>query len=88
MIWLAIISWRYPSLRVAYIEEKEEIGAQNLPKLYSSILVKAVNNFEEVVYTVHLMPVNLCFSKLYNMNFNLIPEFIILWYSDDEKDKS
>ncbi|CAD5184079.1 unnamed protein product [Musa acuminata subsp. malaccensis] len=34
---------RYPSLRVAYIEEKEVNSADNRRQVYSSILVKADN---------------------------------------------
>lgn len=40
---------RYPSLRVAYVEEKEEIMANKTQKVYSSILVKAVNGFDQVM---------------------------------------
>lgn len=39
---------RYPSLRVAYVEEKEEILSNKTQKVYSSILVKAVNGFDQV----------------------------------------
>lgn len=38
---------RYPSLRVAYVEEKEEM-ADRPCKVYSSVLVKAVNGFDQV----------------------------------------
>ncbi|KAF6165088.1 hypothetical protein GIB67_000672 [Kingdonia uniflora] len=38
---------RYPSLRVAYVEEKEEIGTRKPKKVYSSILVKAINNLDQ-----------------------------------------
>ncbi|KAK1384913.1 hypothetical protein POM88_022648 [Heracleum sosnowskyi] len=38
---------KYPSLRVAYVEEKEEIMANKTQKVYSSILVKAVNGFDQ-----------------------------------------
>lgn len=40
---------RYPSLRVAYVEEKEEIVVDGPPKVYSSILLKAVNGFDQVI---------------------------------------
>lgn len=43
------IAWRYPSLRVAYVEEKEEIVEDKPRKVYSSLLVKAVNGYEQVV---------------------------------------
>ncbi|KAK4804696.1 hypothetical protein SAY86_004513 [Trapa natans] len=49
---------RYPSLRVAYVEEKEEIvdveGGRKIKKIYSSILVKAVNNFDQEIYRIQL----------------------------------
>ncbi|XP_068662809.1 putative callose synthase 8 [Aristolochia californica] len=56
---------RYPSLRVAYIEEKEDIskseshlvdkrGANKPPKIYSSILVKAVNKLDQEIYRIKL----------------------------------
>ncbi|XP_031116196.1 putative callose synthase 8 isoform X1 [Ipomoea triloba] len=41
----------YPSLRVAYVEEKEEGKSQ---KTYSSILVKAINGFDQEVYRIKL----------------------------------
>lgn len=39
---------RYPSLRVAYVEEREEIVLDMPKKVYYSILVKAVNGFDQV----------------------------------------
>ncbi|GMI65572.1 glucan synthase-like 4 [Hibiscus trionum] len=53
---------RYPALRVAYIEEKEEIvGDKPLkmvgdepPKVYSSVLAKAVGTFDQVIYRIKL----------------------------------
>lgn len=43
---------RYPSLRVAYVDEKEEKGKPD-PK-YSSKLVKVVNGFEQTIYEIKL----------------------------------
>ncbi|KAF9607701.1 hypothetical protein IFM89_038241, partial [Coptis chinensis] len=40
---------RYPSLRVAYVEEKEVIETEKPQKVYSSILVKAVNYLDQVL---------------------------------------
>lgn len=40
---------RYPALRVAYIEEKEEIIGDEPKKVYSSILAKAVGTFDQVL---------------------------------------
>ena len=48
LITYLIAAWRFPSLRVAYVEEKEEIVADKPLKVYSSILVKAVNGFDQV----------------------------------------
>ncbi|XWS10813.1 hypothetical protein CRYUN_Cryun38cG0030100 [Craigia yunnanensis] len=45
---------RYPALRVAYIEEKEEIVGDKPQKVYSSILAKAVGNFDQVIYRIKL----------------------------------
>ncbi|PIA33973.1 hypothetical protein AQUCO_03900091v1 [Aquilegia coerulea] len=45
---------RYPSLRVSYVEEKEVIGTKKAPKVYSSILVKAVNNLDQEIYRIKL----------------------------------
>ncbi|EPS71880.1 hypothetical protein M569_02879 [Genlisea aurea] len=47
---------RYPSLRVAYVEEKEKEGIVpgESPKVYSSVLVKAVNGFDQEVYRIKL----------------------------------
>lgn len=43
---------RYPSLRVAYIEEREVIGPNKPQKVYSSVLVKAVNGLEQVPFAL------------------------------------
>ncbi|KAI3789511.1 hypothetical protein L2E82_02310 [Cichorium intybus] len=45
---------RYPSLRVAYVEEREEMVENKPVTIYSSILVKAVNGFDQEVYRVKL----------------------------------
>ncbi|KOM42654.1 hypothetical protein LR48_Vigan05g025800 [Vigna angularis] len=45
---------RYPSLRVAYVEEKEEIVQGRPHKVYSSKLVKVVNGFEQTIYQIKL----------------------------------
>lgn len=45
---------RYPSLRVAYVEEKEEIVEDKPQKVYSSILVKAVNGLDQEIYRIKL----------------------------------
>jgi len=39
---------RYPSLRVAYIDEVEERVKEKAHKVYYSILVKAVNGLDQV----------------------------------------
>ncbi|WMV39602.1 hypothetical protein MTR67_032987 [Solanum verrucosum] len=64
---------RYPSLRVAYVEEKEEITADGPRKVYSSILVKAVNGFDQEVYRVKLPgPPNIGEGKPENQNHSII----------------
>ncbi|KAJ7552358.1 hypothetical protein O6H91_06G052300 [Diphasiastrum complanatum] len=43
-----------PSLRVAYIDEKEEKEKDKMRKVYYSVLVKAVNNFDQEIYRIKL----------------------------------
>ncbi|XP_012703765.1 putative callose synthase 8 isoform X3 [Setaria italica] len=45
---------RYPTLRVAYIEEKEVILHSSPHKVYSSVLIKAENNFDQEIYRIKL----------------------------------
>ncbi|KAM0939500.1 putative 1,3-beta-glucan synthase [Dioscorea sansibarensis] len=45
---------RYPYLRVAYIEEKEEMINKMPHKVYSSVLIKAENNLDQEVYRIKL----------------------------------
>ncbi|XP_072998818.1 putative callose synthase 8 isoform X1 [Typha latifolia] len=45
---------RYPSLRIAYIEEKEEIVGSSPRKVYSSVLIKAENNLDQEIYRIKL----------------------------------
>ncbi|KAJ6894038.1 callose synthase 8 isoform X1 [Populus alba x Populus x berolinensis] len=45
---------RYPSVRVAYVEEKEEIVEGKPQKVYSSILVKAVDDLDQEIYRIKL----------------------------------
>ncbi|KAG2676273.1 hypothetical protein I3760_12G045500 [Carya illinoinensis] len=64
---------RYPSLRVAYVEEKEEIVAEKPQKVYSSLLVKAVNGFEQVIYRIKLPgPPHIGEGKPENQNHSII----------------
>ncbi|KAK6134488.1 hypothetical protein DH2020_031770 [Rehmannia glutinosa] len=64
---------RYPSLRVAYVEEKEEIVAEGPRKVYSSILVKAVNGFDQEIYRIKLPgPPNIGEGKPENQNHAII----------------
>ncbi|KAJ4977031.1 hypothetical protein NE237_002137 [Protea cynaroides] len=63
---------RYPSLRVAYVEEKEETGNKD-QKSYSSILVKAVKNFDQEIYRIRLPgPPNIGEGKPENQNHAII----------------
>ncbi|XP_024028224.1 putative callose synthase 8 [Morus notabilis] len=45
---------RYPALRLAYVEEKEVIVENKPQKVYSSVLLKAVNGFDQEIYRVKL----------------------------------
>ncbi|XP_062011839.1 putative callose synthase 8 isoform X2 [Rosa rugosa] len=46
---------RYPTLRVAYVEEKEEIVENKPCKVYSSVLVKAIPDFgDQEIYRIKL----------------------------------
>ncbi|KAK1591245.1 hypothetical protein Q3G72_004616 [Acer saccharum] len=64
---------RYPSLRVAYVEEKEEIVADKPRKVYSSILLKAVNGFYQEIYRIKLPgPQNIGEGKPENQNHAII----------------
>ncbi|EHA8590235.1 callose synthase 5 [Cocos nucifera] len=45
---------RYPSLRVAYIEESEKIAGSKPHKVYHSVLVKAGNNLDQEIYRIKL----------------------------------
>ncbi|KAK4256006.1 hypothetical protein QN277_008927 [Acacia crassicarpa] len=45
---------KYPSLRVAYVDEEEEIFQGRARKVYSSKLVKVVNGYEQVIYRIKL----------------------------------
>jgi hypothetical protein len=45
---LFVIKHSYPSLRVAYIDEVEERDGDKVQKVYYSVLVKAVENRDQV----------------------------------------
>ncbi|WZZ62199.1 hypothetical protein YC2023_062306 [Brassica napus] len=64
---------KYSSLRVAYVEEREEIVSDNPEKVYYSILVKAVNGFDQEIYRVKLPgPPNIGEGKPENQNHAII----------------
>ncbi|KAL5736702.1 hypothetical protein ACOSQ2_031490 [Xanthoceras sorbifolium] len=64
---------RYPSLRVAYVEEKEEIVEDKPRKVYSSILLKAVNGLDQEIYRIKLPgPPNIGEGKPENQNHAII----------------
>ncbi|XP_010257761.1 PREDICTED: putative callose synthase 8 isoform X2 [Nelumbo nucifera] len=64
---------RYPSLRVAYVEEKEEIVGDKPQKVYSSILVKAINTLDQEIYRIKLPgPPNIGEGKPENQNHAII----------------
>lgn len=64
---------KYPSLRVAYIDEKEVREKDKIQKEYYSVLVKAVNGLDEEVYRIKLPgPVKLGEGKPENQNHAII----------------
>ncbi|KNA15478.1 hypothetical protein SOVF_097910 [Spinacia oleracea] len=65
---------RYPALRVAYVEEKEEIIGDENQKVYSSVLVKGgVNGQDQEVYRIKLPgPPNIGEGKPENQNHAII----------------
>ncbi|VVA18902.1 PREDICTED: callose synthase [Prunus dulcis] len=64
---------RYPSLRVAYVEEKEEMVENRPRKVYSSVLVKAVNGFDQEIYRIKLPgPPTIGEGKPENQNHGII----------------
>uniref|UniRef100_A0A6N2N329 1,3-beta-glucan synthase n=1 Tax=Salix viminalis TaxID=40686 RepID=A0A6N2N329_SALVM len=64
---------RYPSVRVAYVEEIEEIVKDKSQKVYSSILVKAVGGFDQEIYRIKLPgPPNIGEGKPENQNHAII----------------
>lgn len=50
MIYLPnlVIFFRYPSLRVAYVDEREETADAKSPKVFYSVLLKGGDKFDEV----------------------------------------
>ncbi|KAJ8755066.1 hypothetical protein K2173_016646 [Erythroxylum novogranatense] len=64
---------RYPSVRVAYVEEKEVIVNTEPQKVYSSILVKGVNGYDQEVYRIKLPgPPNIGEGKPENQNHAIV----------------
>ncbi|KAF2314466.1 hypothetical protein GH714_026752 [Hevea brasiliensis] len=64
---------RYASVRVAYVEEKEEIVNDKPRKVYSSILVKAVDGLDQEIYRIKLPgPPNIGEGKPENQNHAII----------------
>ncbi|KAI5078937.1 hypothetical protein GOP47_0006608 [Adiantum capillus-veneris] len=64
---------RYPSLRVAYIDEKEVREKDKIQKEYYSVLVKTLNGLDEEVYRIKLPgPVRLGEGKPENQNHAII----------------
>ncbi|XP_050370862.1 putative callose synthase 8 isoform X1 [Argentina anserina] len=65
---------RYPTLRVAYVEEKEEIVENKPSKVYSSVLVKAIPDFgDQEIYRIKLPgPPTIGEGKPENQNHGII----------------
>ncbi|KAK6946569.1 1,3-beta-glucan synthase subunit FKS1-like, domain-1 [Dillenia turbinata] len=63
----------YPSLRIAYVEEKEEIVTDKPHKVYSSVLVKDFNGLDQEIYRIKLPgPPNIGEGKPENQNHAII----------------
>ncbi|KAG1347013.1 callose synthase 7 [Cocos nucifera] len=64
----------YPSLRVAYIDEREETVRGEPVKCYYSVLVKAVNKLDEEIYRIKLPgnPTDIGEGKPENQNHAII----------------
>lgn len=45
---ILLLSYSNPSLRVAYIDEVEEREGEKVQKVYYSVLIKAVDNLDQV----------------------------------------
>ncbi|GAV78689.1 Glucan_synthase domain-containing protein/FKS1_dom1 domain-containing protein [Cephalotus follicularis] len=64
---------RYSSVRVAYVEEREVIVEDKPQKVYSSVLVKAVGDFDQEIYRIKLPgPPNIGEGKPENQNHAII----------------
>ena len=62
-----------PSLRVAYIDEREERQNEKPSKVYYSVLVKAINGLDQEIYRIKLPgPVRLGEGKPENQNHAVI----------------
>jgi hypothetical protein len=64
-IWV----YSYPGLRVAYIDEAEERDGEKVQKVFYSVLVKALDNHDQVIN----------FVKLQSRNFVVLMYFFVLW---------
>ncbi|XP_042501698.1 putative callose synthase 6 isoform X2 [Macadamia integrifolia] len=65
---------QYPSLRVAYIDEREETVNGNLEKVYYSVLLKGGDKFDEEIYRIKLpgLPTVIGEGKPENQNHAII----------------
>ncbi|KAK9132483.1 hypothetical protein Scep_012011 [Stephania cephalantha] len=64
----------YPSLRVAYIDEREEMVNGNSEKVYYSVLVKGGDKYDEEIYRIKLpgRPIDIGEGKPENQNHAII----------------
>lgn len=53
VISISIWNYSYPGLRVAYIDEVEERDGDKVQKVFYSVLVKALDNHDQVVIAVN-----------------------------------
>lgn len=60
---MPVFYYSYPSLRVAYIDEVEEREGGMIQKAYYSVLVKAVDNLDQVII-LQVVPSFLVHNKI------------------------
>ncbi|PPS13363.1 hypothetical protein GOBAR_AA07211 [Gossypium barbadense] len=72
--YLNILNLMYPSLRVAYIDEREETVEEKSQKVYYSVLVKGGEKLDEEIYRIRLpgLPTEIGEGKPENQNHAII----------------
>ncbi|EEE65211.1 hypothetical protein OsJ_20355 [Oryza sativa Japonica Group] len=68
-----MLSFSYPGLRVAYIDEVEERDGEKVQKVFYSVLVKALDNHDQEIYRIKLPgPAKLGEGKPENQNHAIV----------------